>query len=183
MEDTPVTIIGIVIAVIIMFIVPLVFLAERNDDISQLIVSSATSEFVNNVIKTGKITSDEYQKFISNLQSSGNTYDIDLEVKILDKNTAKIVTDNNPRQIGSNTYYSIYTTQIEDKINKSAQDSEYNSYGKLILKQGDVISVTVKNNSTTLSQELKSFYYNATGSDLHIIAATASGIVAIDGTT
>lgn len=95
MDDTPITIIGIILAAVIMFIVPLVLLADRNDDISQLIVNTATAEFVDNVIKTGKITSNEYQKFVSNLQSSGNIYDIDMEVRILDENTAKVVTDRN----------------------------------------------------------------------------------------
>ena len=68
MEDTPVSIIGIILAAVLMFIVPFVLLAERNDDISQLIISTATADFVDNVIKTGKITSNEYQKFVSNLQ-------------------------------------------------------------------------------------------------------------------
>lgn len=182
MDDTPITIIGIILAAVIMFIVPLVLLADRNDDISQLIVNTATAEFVDNVIKTGKITSNEYQKFVSNLQSSGNIYDIDMEVRILDENTAKVVTDRNPTQLGSNTYYSIYTTQIEDMISTS-DDSSYNLDGKLILKQGDIISVTVKNSSKTLSQELKGFYYKITGSDLNIIVATETGVIAINGST
>ena len=56
-------------------------------------------------------------------------------------------------------------------------------FGVLALKQGDKISVTGRNESATLSQLLKSFYYNASGSDIHIIAATGSGIVAVDGIT
>ena len=55
--------------------------------------------------------------------------------------------------------------------------------GKFILKQGDIISVTVKNNSKTLSQVLKSFYYNSTTGDLHIIAASSSGTININGAT
>ena len=58
-----------------------------------------------------------------------------------------------------------------------------NGDGKLILKQGDIISVTVKNSSTTLSQELKGFYYKITGSDLNIIVATETGVIAINGST
>lgn len=182
MEDTPVSIIGIILAAVLMFIVPFVLLAERNDDISQLIISTATADFVDNVIKTGKITSNEYQKFVSNLQSSGNIYDVDIEVRILDENTAKVVTDKSPTTLGNNTYYSIYTTQIEDMISVS-DDSSYNLDGKLILKQGDIVSVTVKNSSTTLSQELKGFYYKITGSDLNILVATETGVVAINGST
>lgn len=183
MEDTTLSVIGIIIASIIMFIIPLVLIADRSDDISQLVVQTATAEFVDEVIKSGKITQGSYQKFVSSLQSSGNTYDINIEVKILDETTSKMVTDSNPQSIGNNTYYSIFTSQIEDKIRISSANVNNNLKGKLILKQGDEIYVTVKNSNPTLSQTLKSFYYNVTEGGLHIIAATSSGTIAINGTT
>lgn len=175
MEETTVSIIGIIIASIIMFIVPLTLIADRSDDISQLVVQTITAEFVDEVIKTGKITEDTYLKYIDSLATTGNMYEIDMELKILDENTSKIVTDNNPTKIGNNTYYSIFTSQIEDIIG--------DNQGKIILKHGDVISITVKNSSKTLSQSLKNFYYNWAGSNSQIIAATASGTVVIDGNT
>lgn len=183
MEDTTLSVIGIIIASIIMFIIPLVLIADRSDDISQLVVQTATAEFVDEVIKSGKITNDSYQKFVFDLHSSGNTYDINIEVKILDETTSKMVTDSNPQSIGNNTYYSIFTSQIEDKIRISSANVNNNLKGKLILKQGDEIYVTVKNSNPTLSQTLKSFYYNVTEGGLHIIAATSSGTIAINGTT
>lgn len=183
MEETTVTVIGLLIAVIIMFIVPVILIADRSDDISQLVVQTVTAEFVDDVIKTGKITENRYQQFINSLYASGNTYEIDMEIKILDENTAKKVTDAHPEEIGNNTYYSIFTSQIEDMIGLSAENDNNNALGKLILKQGDVISVTIKNESATFSQSLKSFYYNAIGEDIHIISATASGTIAIDGAT
>ena len=174
MEDTTISIVGIVMAAILMFLVPLILIADRADDIAQLIVQTRTAEFVNEIVKSGKITKDQYQKFLDQLLSSGNTYEIDMEIKILDQNTAKI--GNN------NTYYSIFTSQIENILTKSGQDIGDEMEGTLILKQGDVISLTVKNSSKTLSQSLKNFYYNIAGSDIQIIAATASGTVAINGT-
>ena len=183
MEETTVSIIGIVIASIIMFIVPLTLIADRSDDISQLVIETATAEFVDEIVKTGKITDDTYLKYVEALFSTGNTYEIEMQVKFLDENTAKVVTDNNPTQIGNNTYYSIYTSQIEDLIGVSASNTNNNGQGKLILKHGDVITVTAKNNSRTLSQSLKSLYYNWTGAGSQIIAATATGTVVIDGST
>lgn len=182
MEDTTVTIIGMFIALIIMFIVPLTLLADRSDDIAQLLIQTATTEFVDDVIKSGEITRERYERFISSLQISGNMYEIDIEVKYLDENSSKVVTDKDSTKVGNNTYYSIYTSQIEDKIGISER-SGYNSIGRLVLKQGDGISITVKNSSQTLSQSLKSFYNNIKGDDIHIISATASGTIAIDGDT
>lgn len=182
MDDTLVTIIGIITASIIMFIAPLILIADRSDDISQLLVQTATSDFVNEVIKTGKITLDNYQRFISSIQASGNTYDIDMEVRILDETTSKMVTDNS-HVVGNNTYYSIFTSQVEDKLGISSQITDNNRTGQLILKQGDLISVTVKNSSQTLSQLLKSLYNNVTIGDLQIIAAGSSGTININGAT
>jgi len=173
MEDSIISMIGIMIASIIMFFVPLMLISDRADDISQLLVQTATADFVDEVVKNGKITNNQYNSFIKQLVSSGNAYEIDMEIKVLDENTSKIG-DNN-------TYYSIYTSQIEDIIGVSDLNKINNSDGKIVLKQGDEISVTVRNNGKTFSQALKNFYYNMAGSDIQIITATASGTVAIDG--
>lgn len=181
MDDTTISIIAILISAIVMFITPLVVIADRHDDIAQLSAQSVTAEFVNEVIRSGKITEDTYQKFVTGLHSSGNTYDINMEVKILDETTSKLVTDDNPEKIGNNSYYSLFTSQVEEKIGISSQNKINNKSGKLILKQGDIISVTVKNNSKTLSQTIKNFYFNETDDDLHIIVASSSGTITING--
>lgn len=184
MEDSVMDVIGIFIAAILMFIVPLFLVADRADDIAQLVAQTATNEFINEVVKSGQISSDTYQKFISELYSSGNTFEIDLSVDILDETPSKLVTDASPELVGNNSYYSLYTTQVEEKIGLSAGNTTVNNrFGKLILKQGDQVSVTVKNSSRTLSQALKTVYYNVTGDDLHIIAAASSGTVTINGST
>ena len=54
MSDTLITVVAIFLTAILMFIFPLMSVAERGDDMSQLSVSTATSEFVNEVVKNGK---------------------------------------------------------------------------------------------------------------------------------
>ena len=102
MEETLVSIIGIITSAIIMFIVPLTLVADRSDDISQLLVQTATADFVDEVIKTGKITNERYQKFITTITTSRNSYEVDMEIKILDENTAKTIEK-------SNTYYGYWS--------------------------------------------------------------------------
>lgn len=178
MEDSTVSIIGIVIAAILMFMVPLVLMSDRNDDISQLTVETLTAEFVDNIIRLGKITTHDYETYMNRLGSSGNTYQIDMEVKILDENTAQRTTTG--PTTGNNSYYSIYTSQIEAMLQES--DNQLGGKnGRIILKEGDVISVTTKNNNKTLSQTLKGIYYSVTGADLHIIASTCSGTISVNG--
>lgn len=186
MEDTTISIIGIMVAAILMFIVPFVLIADRTDDIAQLSVSTATAEFTNNVIKTGVITAEDYNNYLMTLASTGNTYDVDIKLEILDENTAKKTTmDSSTPVIGENSYYSIFTTQIEDMLNKSdiSDDGRPNNTGKVILKEGDGISVTAKNSSRTLSQAIKNIYYNVKGEELHIILGTSSGTISMNGAT
>lgn len=186
MEDILMSIIGIIAASIILFIFPLMLVSDSADDIAQLTAQTATTNFVDEVIKSGKITTDEYTDFMNMLTTTGNSYEIDIELKILDYNSAQQQTIENAFDSGNkNTYYSIYTSQIEERLIKSdwSDDEEYNDTGVVILKEGDAISVTVKNTSATLSQSLKNIYYKIKGEDIHIILATASGTIAINGAT
>lgn len=183
MEDTMMSVVGILIATIIMFVVPLILIADRADDIAHLTIQTATAEFVDDVIKSGKITNDDYSNFRSRLSTSGNSYDVDMELKILDSNTVpKYVLNSSSAVTQQNTYYSLFSRQIEEKL-ANLYDINANNSGEIILKEGDVFSVTVKNKSLTLSQSLKNVYYKLRGENLHIIAATASGTIAINGAT
>ena len=175
MEDILMSIIGIMAAAIILFIFPLMLVSDSADDIAQLTSQTAANNFVDEVIKSGKITAKEYEDLNDILITTGNSYEIEIELKILDFNTAQKYTIDNSLEMGNkNTYYSIYTSQIEERLNDT---------GVLMLKEGDGISVTVKNSSATLSQSLRNIYYKSTGEDMHIILATASGTIAINGAT
>lgn len=185
MEDSTISIVGIIIASILMFIVPLILIADRGDDISQLTTQTLTAQFVDNIIKQGKITNEDYQSFLTSLQSSGNTYDVSIEIKILDENTAQRDTISTGQgKVGQNSYYSIFTTQIEEQLESTDAEgnrNDLNKTGQIILKEGDIISVTAKNSSKTLSQTLKNIYYTIRGEDLHIIASTSTGTIAVNG--
>ena len=175
MEDILMSIIGIITASVLLFIFPLMLVSDSADDIAQLTSQTAANNFVDEVIKSGKITAKEYEDLNDILITTGNSYEIEIELKILDFNTAQKYTIDNSLEMGNkNTYYSIYTSQIEERLNDT---------GVLMLKEGDGISVTVKNSSATLSQSLRNIYYKSTGEDMHIILATASGTIAINGGT
>lgn len=173
MSDTLVTVIAIALAAILMFVFPLITMSDRTDDVSQLAVETATTEFVDEIRTTGKITPDRYSKFIENIGSTGNTYNVEIEVRILDENPGKKATQVESSKIGENVYYSVYTSQIvNDYIDK---DKTYK------LKEGDIVSVSVKNTNQTLSQQLKNFFYTVVGKDTYTIAASHGGIVTATG--
>ena len=144
-------------------------MSNRADDVSQLSVQSLTTQFVDDVRTTGKITSDKYNKFVENIHSTGNTYDVEIEVKVRDENPGKKTTQANSKKIGEDVYYSIYTTQIENTLKNN------NAYN---LKEGEIVSVSVKNTNTTMSQQLS----GGTSTGLTgTIAGEASGIVTANG--
>lgn len=173
MGDTTITVIAIFLAAILMFVFPLMTLSDRTDDVSQLSVQTTTTEFVDNIKKTGKLTEENYGKFVEQISATGNTYDVELKVQILDENLGKKASSVAMDKIGENQYYTMYTTQVLDAMNNNAR--------ALTLKEGDRISVNVKNTNTTISQQLKNFLYKVTGNDSYQISAEASGLVTVNG--
>ena len=156
-----------------MFLFPLITMADRTDDVAQLAVKIATSEFANDVIATGKITSGRYDQLITSLGSTGNTYNVTLEAKILDENISRYLQgDSRKIQNVQNAYYSVFTSQILDTIDND---------GVFYLKEGDIISVDVKNENQTIAQQLKNFFYTVIGKDTYILAASSGGLVTVTG--
>lgn len=173
MGDTTITVIAIFLAAILMFIFPLMAMSDRADDIAQVSVQTTTTEFVDNIRLTGKLTLNNYDSFVKTLSSTGNAYDVEMEIQVLDENPGKKTTVANYTKIGENVYYSKYTTQIFDELNRNN--------GIMTLKEGDRVYVNVKNVSTTISQQMKNFLYKVTGSDTYQISASSSGIISVTG--
>lgn len=174
MGDSLITIIAIFLAAILMFVFPLMSLSERTDDISQLAVQTATTEFVDRVKTTGKMTLDDYEKYLSTIVATGNTFDVDMLVQQLDENPGVKTTQAETTKIGENVYYNKYTSQIEDELNTKS---------RITLKEGDIVTVTVKNTNKTIAQMLRNFFYMVSGNDSYQVAGQHSGVVAVNGST
>ena len=172
MSDSFITIIAIFSAAILMFIFPLMSMADRTDDISELTVKNATIEFVDKVKNTGKLTIDSYNEFISTLSSTGNTYDIDMQIHHLDENPGVKVTQADVTKIGENLYYNEYTSQIEERLDNDKRIS---------LKEGDIFKVTAKNTNKTIAEMLRGFFYSISGDDTYQIAGQHAGTVSVNG--
>lgn len=180
MGDSLITIIAIFLVAILMFVFPLMSMSERTDDISQLSVQSLTSDFVNTVRTTGKLTLEDYSKFQSSLASTGNSYDTEIELQILDENVGVKTSQAELTKIGENQYYTKYTTQVLQELGYSSTNSGATDKGKDInLKEGDIVSVNVKNTNTTISQILRNFIYKISGNSAYQIGAQQSGIVTV----
>lgn len=176
MGDSFVTIIAIFLAAILMFIFPLMSISERTDDVSQLSVQTATTEFVDKVRTTGKLTLDDYDKYIQTITSTGNSFEVSMQAQILDENPGVKTTQAETTKIGENVYYNLYTSQLEDRLNSNSTNN------RITFKEGDRFSVTVKNTNITIAQIIRNFLYRIAGNDTYQIAAQHAGIVTVNGT-
>lgn len=163
MGDSAVTIIAIFLAAILMFVFPLMTMADKTDEVSQLSIQTATTEYTNKIRTTGRITQDDYDNFILTLAATGNSYQVEITVQKLDQNPAK-KTSGDTTTIGSNVYYTMYTTQVLESL-------------PLALNEGDIISISVQNTNTTLASQLRNFMYKVTGNSSANMVAQDSGIV------
>lgn len=167
-SDTLITVVAIVLAAGLIFVVPLMTMADRVDTTSQSQVEAIVSDFVDDIRSTGQITETKYEKFNENLASLGYTFDVSMEAKIKDENPGKKTSQTAKSKIGENVYYSEYTSQIEEELETK---------GKKDLKTGDLISVTVKNKNLTLAQQMKKFMYKIVGNDSADVIASKAGMV------
>lgn len=177
MSDTFITVIAILLAVVLLVVVPLQVTSQRVDTMSKLDVDTLTSDFVEQIRTTGSLTKDDYYNFKQKLTSTGNTYDVNMEFKILDENPGKKTTQVTRNKIGENVYYSVYTAQVEKTLEDEKNDGKYS------LKEGDLVSVTVRNTNLTIGQQMKNFVYKVVGNDTYTIAASKSGLVTASGAT
>lgn len=177
MSDTLITIIAIFLAAILMFIFPLMSVSERNDDIAQSVVQTATSEFVDKIAISGVIRPSDLEAYQDKIATTGNTYDLEIEIQKLDENPGKKSSITSPDLVGENVRYSIYTSDILSAIYGENGD-ERNNY---VLNKGDNVIITAKNTNTTMAQILRSAFYKVTGKGTYQVAASASSMVVNSG--
>ena len=175
MSDSLMVIIGIFLAVILMFIFPLMSISERNDDMAQTIVQSEISEFVNKIAVAGKIRSSDYQAFVGAINAtSGAPYEVTIEVQHFDDNFQSKVAAVSGDLVGENVRYSTYTQEIEDKM-------EVNANKEYLLKKGDNVIVTAKSTSQTMAQTLRTAFYRIAGKGTAQVTGSASAMVVNNG--
>ena len=168
MGDSAITIVAIFLAAILMFVFPLMTMADKTDDATALTVKSATTEFTNGIRTRGFISQEDYDNFVMSVAATGNSYDVDMTVLKLDANPAK-------KNQGDNIYYTMYTTQVLEAIEN--EESGENGKGLMALSEGDIVTVKVQNTNTTIAGQLRNFFYRVTGNSNGAIVAEASGMV------
>ena len=182
MQNSTSTIIALLVAGVLLFIVPLVTLTDRSDNVTQENVKLIVEEFVTEVKNTGELSRTQFQAFEDKLAATGNVYEIEMEVQILDENPGKKTAQANYTKIGENVYYSEYTTQVLDRLGIKSYSNEPNTANNTIqFKEGDIITVSVTNANSTAAQTLKSSFIGFSNAGEYAISASSSGMVTVNG--
>lgn len=169
MNDIIITITVILLACVLVIVIPVMTMSDRIDDISQAQVEALVADYVDEMRTTRKITQERHDKFLANLTATGYTFDVEMEVKVLDENPGKKTSQTVRDKIGENVYYSKFTSQIEDELK--------NNNGVVNLNAGDIVVVTTKNSSASFGQKVKEMIYKIVGNDTANVVASKSGMV------
>ena len=181
MQNSTSTIIALLVAGVLLFIVPLVTLTDRSDNVTQENVKLIVEEYVTEIKNTGKMTRAQFQNFEDKLGATGNAYDIEIEVQVLDENPGKKTAQANYTKIGENVYYSEYTTQILDRLGIKTHNDAPSTGDTIQLKEGDIVTVSVTNANSTAAQTLKSSFIGFSNAGEYAISASSSGMVTVNG--
>ena len=169
MGDSLISVVAIILAAVLIFVLPVMAMANRQDNILKSTVQTATDEFVDEIKTTGKLTEEKYNKFLQNIGSTGNIYESQMEIKKLDENQSKKTLQTETDKIGENLYYTLYNSQIDQAL----KDNK----GVYKLQEGDIITVTVKNTNLSAAQQIANQIYKVFGNNTYTIMASAGGMV------
>jgi hypothetical protein len=133
-------IIAIFLAVSLLFISPLLYMAQKQDSISQLYISTETTKLIDSIKNSGYVSKRMYEDFIKKIDKTGNLYKIEIThchqrvEPLVDVNTNNILQD-------FNVYF--YNTNEEEMLEAFDRNEDY------YFNRGDYISIHVSNRNRT----------------------------------
>ena len=129
MEDIVQRVFAILMSVFMFFILPLYIAFEKKDDIAYALALKITNSFVDNVNSKGYLTLDMYDKYISELSTTGNVYDVSLEYNAKEYNPVLQVSekdaDGNKKIIETYDYLEKKDSFVDGKIDGKAAELTY----------------------------------------------------------
>ncbi len=140
---------------IIMFIVPVMIIAQKQDTLRQSYIDNAVVEFVDNARSSGKITPQAYE----NLCYKIDTAHLLCDINITHSSAYTVPTEVYDPDTG---YYEVATYRV-DFTKEEILDVIYPLSGDNCdyqMKNGDYLSVDVKNISPTLGSRMYRFFQN-----------------------
>lgn len=142
-------VLGFFLAVILMFMVPLITLYDRQDDINYSLIYTELNRLSDVVRDSGKLEERVYEDFLRRLSLTGSQYQITLEH--LEKVYVPIY---DGAGVFQEAYQISYNGTYKDDIENVLQ-----AQGTYKMGIGDLFFLTVENSSPTKSQIVRQIFY------------------------
>lgn len=126
-------VVSVIIAVVILFILPVYVAYEKKDDISYALALKITTDFVDNVNSKGYITSDMYNDFITKLAVTQNSYDIYMEHTSKKYNPVIYSYTDDLKTIRAKFDYNLYKEAYENGQIIISEGTNAGTYNNLVL--------------------------------------------------
>lgn len=160
-------IISIFAGVILLFIAPLLYTAQKQDSISQLYVTQETVKLVDNIRAEGILSRNMYTDYISRIDRTGNLYDIEI-IHSHKKVTPDYDEEEDMVKDTVSTYF--YNTYEEEIYQAFDEGKDY------FFSQGDYISLKVVNRTKTMAGQMLMLWGAGNSGDVSILV-TYGGLI------
>lgn len=155
--------VAVILALLLLYIYPTLEAARRQDDLSQMIVTNAVTQFVDAVRSKGYVTPTMYNEFIRDVYATGNEYVIHMEH--LHKKYHPEYTDaadpNTFQDTFNVVYEGFYDSDLTDVLfpdNSLPLDSESRKYKMMV---GDFFKVSISNTNRTPANVMSDLLYGS----------------------
>lgn len=158
MGDSLSKIVALFLAVLLLFIFPILNMFENQDDTTQVFVLTETAKFVDSARSLGYITPTMYREFAYKLSATNNIYEVEMEHyhKKFNPVYDDPTDDTTFKNDFSVDYWATFTGEIMEVLfPDSSTGSNYE------MSKGDYFIIKVKNKNKTAATKIQEILYNA----------------------
>lgn len=157
MSNTVSKLFSIFLVVILIFIYPIMHMAEQQENTARIFALTETTKFVDAIRDLGYISPFMYNEFVAKLSATNNLYDIDLEHRHKVYNPA----NNNSFNISYDAYYTKDILAVLFPTSNAGTD--------YMLSKDDYILVKVMNKNKTFATKLREMILGRSMGDQTIV--------------
>lgn len=139
--------VAIFAGVALLFIVPTLYMAQKQDAISQLYVTQETVKLVDSIRAGGEVNRNMYYDYVSRIDKTGNLY----EVEITHTHRKVAPEYDEIMDTAGDRVSTYFFNTYEDEIFEAFDEGKVYHFS-----QGDYISVKVMNRNKTMAQRMLS---------------------------
>lgn len=149
MKDNISIIFATIIGVLLIVILPIISILDRQDTMSYNLVLNETVKFVDNIRNNGYITKQEYDNYMSALASTSNLYKVDIDIY-----KKRLIRDVDSAQDTFIEEFELFNLEdllsvFETNANESELQSTNKKNATYLLNENDEIYVKVRNTNET----------------------------------